>query len=229
MKTYSQFITERKIHSKLIKLLHEGVKMVPISKLNEGATTDFAKKEIDLIIKSARAKNDTSLIEPFVPEMMSLIKKFGDSGQSGGSAPFTAGAIVGTLKKLLLQEPATPVTGEDDEWNDVSDISNQPENTLYQNKRCYALFKDNDGPYYVDAIVWKNQDGITWSGNALITPDGERISSSQFVKEFPFEPKTFVVDIEEKEIAPDDWEFHIKDQAQLDDVFKYYNKKPIKK
>lgn len=92
----------------------------------------------------------------------------------------------------------------------------------------YSYKEGKDGkPYYGNAIVWKNQHGVTWSG-ACWDSNGERIGCSHYIKSFPFEPKTFVVDVIEKEINPDDWEFYLKDQKQLDEVFEYYNKKKLK-
>lgn len=220
VKTFEQFIFESNITIDLIKELHKGVRVVPINhSLNESSNLkSFAQKEIDLVVKHARKKNDRALIEEFVPEILSLIDKFGNSGQSGGSAPYTAGAITQALKKLLMFQPIAPIMNEEEEWSNAFD-------GLMQNKRCFALFKENKDskPYYLDAIVWKTPNGGTFTGSAF--HEKKKIGSSQHVKEFPFEPKTFIVDVDEKEIAPDDWEFHIKDPKQLEDVFKYYNER----
>jgi hypothetical protein len=50
------------------------------------------------------------------------------------------------------------------------------------------------------------------------------LRSRQYVKTWPFEPKTFVIDVDEHEVAPDDWEFYVKDANQLQEVFDYYEK-----
>lgn len=44
----------------------------------------------------------------------------------------------------------------------------------------------------------------------------------QFIKSFPFIPKTFVIDVIEREVVPNDWEFSVKDREQLNPVFDYY-------
>ncbi len=123
---------------------------------------------------------------------------------------------------LANQKPLTPITCDDMEWNDVSEYSNRE---TYQNKRLSAVFKEGkDGlPYYINAIIWKDQKGVTWSGSAL-TKDGEKIRSGQNIR-LPFEPKTFYVDVESVEVAEDDWENYIKDESQLKEVFDYYDKK----
>lgn len=208
----------------LIKILHEGIKMVNTNTvLNESNTEDFAKREIELVIKDARKENTTALIEEFVPEIMALLKKFAESGQSGGSAPYFANAISDTLNKLMMFKPISKIQNTDEEWNKCDYPTNEKE--LYQNKRCFSLFKEGkDGkPYYSNAIVWKTPNGGTYTGSAML--NGEKIRSSHYVKDFPFEPKTFVIDVDETEVKPDDWEFNIKDAKQLEEVFKYYNKK----
>ncbi|MFA5153259.1 MAG: hypothetical protein WC554_11915 [Clostridia bacterium] len=153
---------------------------------------------------------------------MALCEKFGNSGQSGGSAPYTATALSQAIKKLCLQEPICPMTGIDEEWNDVANIGDG--SILFQNRRCGPLFKNSDGrAWYLDAVVWKTEDGHTWSGSA-IDKNGNKIQSRQFIKKFPFTPKTFYIDVIEKEITKNDWEFYIKDENQLKAVWKYYAK-----
>jgi hypothetical protein len=90
------------------------------------------------------------------------------------------------------------------------------------------VFKEGkDGkPYYLDAIVWKNQKGNTYTGNCILNSNGDKIKSSQIIK-LPFTPKTFYIDVFDYEIALDDWESKIVDESQLEEVWKYYEN-PIK-
>jgi len=153
-------------------------------------TKKFAETELSILVETAEPEN-RPLIEEFIPEILELVDKFGESGQSGGSAPFTAHALSQTIEKLCLQQPICPITGEDKEWGDVTE---QNGGNLYQNRRCYALFKTDKIPaYFLDAITWRTQSGATWSGNAK-APDGSKISSCQNIKSFPFTPKTFIID-----------------------------------
>ena len=220
VKIFEVFKQERDLIRLLVKALHEGIKVVKSEAvLNESNLSNYAQTEIETAIRLAKETGDSLIIQEFVPEILSLVEKFAQSGQSGGSAPYTAGAIVSALKKLLMFQPLAPVTGEDDEWE------NSFEPNGYQNKRCFALFKNgkNGDPYYLNAIVFKDQKGLTWTGSATLA-NGEKLYSKQFIKEFPFEPKTFVIDIIDKEIAPDDWEFCVKDDTQLEEVYNYYKK-----
>ena len=210
-------------------------------------TQSHAQVELDILSKSVPG----AIILEFRDEILALCEKFGKSGQSGGSAPYTASALSSAVKKLCLQETIAPLAGIDDEWNDVTEYS--PGETLYQNRRNAAVFKDDKGSWYLDAIVWCG-DTPGESGNTWDTFSGtvQGIKSRQYIKEFPFEPKTFYIGVT-REMLPADWteepfyqdkdyyitsEFEetgvkrwipgdkyryvIKDMKQLDAVFEYY-------
>lgn len=185
-------------------------------------TGKFAQRELEILVKSNTDPENRPIIEDFIPEILALVDKFGKSGQSGGSAPYTATALSQAIKKLCLQEPICEVTGLDEEWVDVTQLSD--DETLFQNRRCSALFKTSkEGrAYYLDAVVWKAPNGMTWTGSAL-DKNGNKVYSRQFVK-FPFTPKTFYIDVDEVEIKPDDWEFYIKNEAQFNKIYKYYDR-----
>jgi len=191
-------------------------------------TQSFAKQELDIL--AATVPN--AIITPFANEILALCEAFGKSGQSGGSAPMTASAISQAIKKLMLQEPICPIMGIDEEWVNVVKTSKEDE-IMYQNKRCSALFKSKSGKsWYIDAIVKKTQSGSCWSGSFwlskedyLIGDKSKMVRCSHFVKSFPFEPKTFYIDVIEEEVAKDDWEMYLKDPKQLEKVWKYYDKR----
>jgi hypothetical protein len=238
-------LIEKEAYLKVIEFLHEGVKMIPISSINEGSV-DKAQYELDRLLKRAEEKGETPLIKEFVPEVMALVQKFADSGQSGGSAPFTAGVITEVLKKLLAQEPLGGVENSDDEWNDISDIEGVKEGTgTFQNNRLSSVFKEGKGghPYYLDAIVFVPEGKeYGFTGHVGMTEGSEEtVGSANYIKSFPFTPKTFKITVNEKEyrkmkdgsLVEEDgggwWESWIKDPKQLDEVWEYYDKKPAKK
>jgi hypothetical protein len=191
-------------------------------------TQSFAKQELDILAATV----PHAIVIPFAKEILALCEAFGKSGQSGGSAPFTATAISQAVKSLLLQEPICPVTGIDEEWVKVREVSGDDE-MMYQNKRCSAVFKSESGKcWYLDAIVKKTQTGSCWSGTFWLSKDdylsgdkSKKIGCAHYVKSFPFTPKTFYIDVIEEEVAKDDWEMYLKDRKQLDKVWKYYDKK----
>jgi len=193
-------------------------------------TADKAKLEFEVL----RSTVEDAIIAPFEKEILALVAKFGESGQSGGSAPYTAGAISSAVKKLCMQEPICDITGIDSEWHEVSDHMGT-RTSMYQNKRLSSVFKDGkDGtPYYLNAIVFNGKDNSSFTGNSVKLKDGSTLASRQFIK-LPFQPKTFYVDVIETEWADQHetveksgggwWTSVIKDEKQLEEVFEYYKK-----
>lgn len=199
-------------------------------KLQRSNTGRYAERELLVLSKSTTDKDNRPIIEPFTKEIIALAERFGKSGQSGGSAPYTATSISQAIKKLLLFEPLCPVTGVDEEWINITELNDG--RNMWQNSRCSGLFKHADGSVsYNDAIIKKTQTGSCWSGSFWLSKadylTGNRelkIRSSQLVKSFPFTPKTFYIDVIEEEVAKDDWEMYLKDPKQLAKVWKYYQK-----
>jgi len=155
--------------------------------------------------------------------VMELIEVFANQGHSGMSA----GIVAGLFNKLAKYEPLQGITGRDEEWVEAyNDKDGQP---VYQNKRCSAVFKHSDGrATYNDDVVKRSPNGTCWTGGPLYLTREDAINGVNRikleVKEFPFTPKTFYVDVIEEEIAKDDWIMWVKDQSQLDEVFEYYKK-----
>ena len=160
-----------------------------------------------------------------VMELMEVFSKQGHSGMS-------AGVVADIFQKLARYETLGPITGKDEEWVEVSKYTDTGKE-WYQNKRCGALFKDSkDGkPYYIDAVVKRDQRGVTWSGRAWLNEEdwlnGDRskmVDKVGYIKSFPFTPKTFYIDVKDVEVTKDDWESFIVDPSQLDEVWEYYDK-----
>jgi hypothetical protein len=200
-------------------------------------TYNHAKRELDILAATV----PDAIVTPFAKEILALVEAFGKSGQSGGSAPYTASVISQAVKKLCLFELICDVTGHESEWVNIVEINNgEP---MWQNNRCSALFKHPDEKCsYVDAIVWKGkEDWDTFTGWAYVDDKKfELISSSQYVR-FPFKPKTFYIDVVRVPIAKEEAESRslhciedgqgecyytiLKDPKQLKAVFKYYDRK----
>jgi len=171
-------------------------------------TQRHAKTELELLSKIHLDPDNRPIVENFIPEILALCEKFGNSGKSGASAPYIAGAIASTIKKLLSFKPISPISGLDEEWGDVSDIAGGSEE-LYQNMRCGGILKHSkDGQAsYVDAIVWRGQypgDEESEKWDDTFTGRVCGYHSSQNIKSFPFTPKTFYVDVIREQL-PDDW------------------------
>lgn len=193
-------------------------------------TGKYAMNEMAILLKTV----ENPVVEPFMPEILALVDAFGLAGHSEGEAHAKADIITKTIKKLLLQKPICEITGIAEEWANVSEMNGGE--TLYQNKRCYGLFKSMTGvATYVDAIVWKEPDGSGTNGSAMKQVHKydpilggnkaayETIYSKLRVKSFPFKPKTFYIDVMYLKVK-DQMQRVVKDEATLAEAFKYYTK-----
>ena len=109
---------------------------------------DYAKEELKRVgmIDSGEAYNDCA-----AKAILDLIELFASQGHSGFSAPF----VINVFSRLAMFKPLSPLTGEDDEWNDLGDGT-------YQNKRYSAVFKDKDGnAYNIEGKIFTD-DGDIW-------------------------------------------------------------------
>ena len=125
--------------------------------------------------------------------IMELLTTFANQGHSG----FSANYIVNLFNKLAKYETLSPLTGNDDEWNDVSDMSGDRK-TLFQNNRDGRVFKNDDGVFFTEAIIW------TESGESSYTNK----DSNRYIKSFPFTPKTFYVKVDKDKNIIDTAEYN---------------------
>jgi hypothetical protein len=91
----------------------------------------YAENELDRIGMT----DDDDMNGMMRNHLIHMIKQFADEGHSG----FSASYALQCLEKLMRFKPLSPLTGEDDEWTEVSQISGYPH---FQNKRCGSIFKD---------------------------------------------------------------------------------------
>lgn len=178
----------------------------------------LAQFELEIIAKS---ENPEIKIVPYISEIMTIIEKFEKTETDPDTQYLHAHFLSNSLLRLLLKQPISSITGIDEEWVEI----NHGEYTVLQNKRCSALFKENDIPYYLDAITWKTETGRCWSGSAMLLGESEPqlIGTVMKIKSFPFNPKTFTIDVIEKKIDKDTFELTIKDPKQYKEVLKYYD------
>ena len=105
----------------------------------------YAEQELDRIGMT----DDGDMNGIMRKHLLHMVKEFADEGHSG----FSANYALQCLKRLLNFKPLSPLTGEDDEWSEVTQISGYPH---FQNKRCGSVFKNGkDGESYdIDGIVF---------------------------------------------------------------------------
>lgn len=158
---------------------------------------EYAKSELARI-----GRDEDGMQDMISKNILSIVEMFSEQGHSG----FSAGYALSVLDRLLRFKPLTPLTGEDDEWNEIS-------HGTQQNKRCSSVFRNADGTAHdIDGIIVSDNGGITW------------FSSGRFRKEvtFPYTPPTHAkqVYIEYKEDVPpgftgDEYEIITDDPARI--------------
>lgn len=114
----------------------------------------YAEKELDIIGMKEGDDLDGSMRK----HLLEMVKVFSEEGHSG----FSASYAIQCLEKLLKYEPLTPLTGEDSEWNEIAEDQTIG-GKLWQNNRCYRVFKDDNGAYDSEGkIFWEwftDEDG----------------------------------------------------------------------
>lgn len=190
-------------------------------------TLEHAEREFELMEKRWDGTPDNEpLVLEFKDEILAVIRKFGESGQSGGSAPYVSRVISDSIQKLCMFMPLSDIEDNEEDWKNVSEMMGG-ENTWYQHKRLSSVFKKNGKCDYLEAVIFRGEEDYdTFSGRV------EDVTSSLAIKNFPFRPKTFYIDVtrELNTTDPDrvscgsgDYLYKIKDRNQLKEVFEYYD------
>lgn len=155
----------------------------------------------------------------FRGDVLELIKVFSEQGHSGMSAY----PAINLFTKLAKYECLSPITGSDAEFKNVSEIFSDDTNTTYQNIRCGKIFKKGDIYTYLDGVVFRdinNEDNL-FTGSGV-----EGLSSEQIIKSFPFEPKTFFVNVYKDYTgeSDDEYEWRLCNITETEAVFEYYQR-----
>jgi hypothetical protein len=128
-------------------------------------------------------KFNDEMQEAICTHVLKLLEVFDGEGHSGSSAPYA----INLFKQLASFEPVAPLTGEDWEWTDVSEYGGRNNGILYQNKRCGHVFKDDEGAYDSDGIVWYDWHTDEKTGEKYKSHFTSR--ESKVPVTFPYTPK----------------------------------------
>ena len=79
--------------------------------------------------------------------ILHMMQEFANEGHSG----FSASYAISILTRLMDFKPLSPLTGEDDEWMEVSEHMGRK---CYQNRRRSSIFKDEEGVHDSDGKVF---------------------------------------------------------------------------
>ena len=96
-------------------------------------------------------------------DILEIVDVFSAQGHSGLSASYA----INVLNRLLRYRPLTPLTGEEDEWEESKFLSDE-EKTVEQNKRFSSVFRenhDNSTAYDIDGKIFSDDGGETWYTN----------------------------------------------------------------
>ena len=111
--------------------------------------TKYAKQEL------ARIEHDEEGMQERMNRcILEIIEMFGEQGHSNLSANYA----IEILNRLLRYLPITPLTGDEEEWEEIVPGK-------FQNKRCSRVFKENGEAYDIEGRVFSYNDGITWFQN----------------------------------------------------------------
>jgi hypothetical protein len=109
-----------------------------IEELNRAGMTEDSPEEMNRMMRK---------------HILHMVNEFAEEGHSGMSASYA----LNILKRLLAYQPLSPLTGEDDEWVAVGDDGDIG-GTLYQNKRCSRIFKNNTSAWNIEGkVFWEWQ------------------------------------------------------------------------
>jgi hypothetical protein len=143
-------------------------------------------------------------------DILALVDLFETQGHDQNSGP----VISGMFQKLVNFQILCPVTNFPKDW-----VMMDESNNVYQHTRLYGLMKngENGKPYYLNAIVWIEDDNRKHIGWA----SGTR--SRQYVKSFPFMPRPFFIRVIPRQVSDEKWDLDIANQDDLKKVWEFYD------
>lgn len=130
----------------------------------------FAENELR---RAGAFDEDGAYMGALGPAVMKMVKIFAEEGHSG----FSANLAINMFQRVARFEPLTPLTGDDDEWNECG-------HGVWQNRRSPRVFKNADGRAYdTEGRVFREASGACFTSR-----------DSRVYVEFPYSPATEYVD-----------------------------------
>lgn len=138
---------------------------------------EFSKRELDVIGLTEDSPEEMN--RAMRSHILHMMEQFCAEGHSGHSAAYA----LSILSRLMKYEPLSPLTGGDDEWNEVADGKG---GTMYQNKRYSSVFKDDTGCWDINGrVFWewqRREDGTAYKSYYSGTGCSTSVT-------FPYTPK----------------------------------------
>lgn len=135
-----------------------------------------AKREFEAAGWTKEGVFDNDMQELMCKQVIELLNIFSTHGHSGSSAPYA----ISMFKALASFEPLVPLTGDDSEWNEISE-------GCFQNIRCSHVFKDNGQAFDIQGKIFREPSGCCYSSK-----------DSHVNITFPYTPKIEYINVNEK-------------------------------
>lgn len=132
-----------------------------IEKAKEGGFISYALNEFKVC---GWLKEDNTFIDEMQEKICLNILETIELITNQGHSEFSFSYFISCLTRLTNFKPLIPLSGDDNEWIYIKD-------GLYQNKRCYSVFKevDKDGnvirAYNVAGKIFEEPDGVRYRSN----------------------------------------------------------------
>ncbi len=135
------------------------------------ALVEFAREELQ---RAGLFDKDSDYGGQLGSMILMFIQMLVSQGHSGGSVE----RVLELFEKLARFQPLTPLTGADDEWNEV-------EPGFFRNKRGSTVFKKANGVAYdINAKIFREPNGRCFISE-----------NSRVAVVFPYVPKTEYIDV----------------------------------
>lgn len=117
---------------------------------------EYAKNELKKLEETCEDAESLEMQKVMSDNILALLEVFSKQGHSGTTAHY----VTTLFTRLVKSKPLTQLTGEPDEWNDISSISGNPR---WQNRRCPAIFKYADGScWHTEGKIFSDNGGKTY-------------------------------------------------------------------
>ena len=121
---------------------------------------EYAKTELEMAFPD---KTD-SMQAHAIRNVLELLEVFSNQGHSGMSGSY----VLGLFERLVRFKPISPLTGEEDEWDEP-----WGEENMQQNKRCFSVFRnnfDNSTAENIEGRVFVDADGCCYTSRDSRVP-----------------------------------------------------------
>ena len=138
---------------------------------------EHAKREFEVL----GWPGDCEMQEMACDNILELLEVFSEQGHSGSSAHY----VLTQFFELAKFNPISPLTGNDDEWNEVREGT-------YQNNRDSGVFKKgkNGEAYWIYGKIFREPNGATFTSK-----------DSKVPVNFPWvKPEPEIVEVEDNEL-----------------------------